>query len=118
WAMRQLAPTNLTMAGIMAGRAAGGMSAFAYSLHCTDDSFPFIALWYSLTIALCAVLGGVVGRQLLRWLPISCGLFVTVLNYLYSTTAVCTGMRQALQLCRCRAPGAALEYRSPFPRLE
>ena len=67
WAMRQLAPTNLTLAGAMAGRAAGGISTFAYALHCTDDSFPFIALWYSLTIALCAVLGGVVGRRLLRW---------------------------------------------------
>ena len=67
WAMRQLAPTNLTLAGTMAGRAAGGISAFAYALHCTDDSFPFIALWYGLTIALCAVLGGVVGPRLLRW---------------------------------------------------
>jgi hypothetical protein len=67
WAMRQLAPTNLRLAGAMAGRAAGGMSTFAYALHCTDDSFPFIAVWYSLTIALCAVLGGVVGPRLLRW---------------------------------------------------
>jgi hypothetical protein len=67
WSMRQLAPTNLTLAGAMAGRSAGGISAFVYALHCTDDSFPFIALWYSLTITLCAVLGGVVGRQLLRW---------------------------------------------------
>jgi hypothetical protein len=67
WAMRQLAPTNLTLAGAMAGRAAGGISAFVYALHCTDDSFPFIALWYSLTIAVCAFLGGVVGRRLLRW---------------------------------------------------
>jgi hypothetical protein len=67
WAMRQLAPTNLMLAGAMAGRTAGGISAFVYSLHCTDDSFPFIALWYSLTIGLCAVLGGLVGRWLLRW---------------------------------------------------
>jgi hypothetical protein len=67
WSMRQLAPTNLTLAGAMAGRSAGGISAFVYALHCTDDSFPFIALWYSLTITLCAVLGGVLGRQLLRW---------------------------------------------------
>jgi hypothetical protein len=67
WAMRQLAPTNLVVAGAMAGRAAGSISAFAYSLHCTDDSFPFIALWYSLTIGLCAVLGGLVGQRLLRW---------------------------------------------------
>ncbi len=67
WAMRQLAPTNLMLAGAMAGRTAGSISAFAYSLHCTDDSFPFIALWYSLTIALCAVLGGLVGQRLLRW---------------------------------------------------
>jgi hypothetical protein len=67
WAMRQLAPTNLLLAGAMAGRAAGAISAFAYALHCTDDSVPFIALWYGLTIALCAVLGGVVGPRLLRW---------------------------------------------------
>jgi len=67
WAMRQFAPTNLMLAGAMAGRAAGGISAFMYSLHCTDDSFPFIAVWYSLTIALCAVLGAVVGQRLLRW---------------------------------------------------
>ena len=67
WVMRQLAPTNLMLAGAMAGRTAGSISAFAYSLHCTDDSFPFIALWYSLTIALCAVLGGLVGQRLLRW---------------------------------------------------
>jgi hypothetical protein len=67
WAMHQLAPTNLMLAGAMAGRAAGSISAFAYSLHCTDDSFPFIALWYSLTIALCAVIGGLVGQRLLRW---------------------------------------------------
>jgi hypothetical protein len=67
WAMRQLAPTNLTLAGAMAGRAAGGISAFVYALHCTDDSLPFIALWYSLTIAVCALLGGLVGQRLLRW---------------------------------------------------
>ncbi len=67
WSMRQLAPTNLTLAGAMAGRAAGGISAFVYALHCTDDSLPFIAVWYGLTIVMCAVLGGMVGPRLLRW---------------------------------------------------
>ncbi len=67
WAMREFAPTNLRLAGAMAGRAAGGISACVYALHCTDDSLPFIAVWYGLTIVLCAVLGGIAGPRLLRW---------------------------------------------------
>jgi hypothetical protein len=67
FAMRDFAPTNLTLAGAMAGRAAGGISAFVYALHCTDDSLPFIAVWYGPTIAFCAVLGGMAGPRLLRW---------------------------------------------------
>lgn len=67
-AMRQLAsPTHLPRAGALAGLAAGGISAFVYTLHCTDDSFAFIAIWYSLTIALCTVVGGLLGPRLLRW---------------------------------------------------
>jgi hypothetical protein len=68
FAMRQFAsPTNLAWAGAVAGRAASGISAFVYALHCTDDSIAFVALWYGLTIALCTVIGGILGPRLLRW---------------------------------------------------
>lgn len=43
------------------------MSAIDYTLHCTDDSLPFIAMWYGGTIALCALAGAVLSPRLLRW---------------------------------------------------
>src|SRR5258708_27410952 len=46
WAVRRMAPTDLTRTGALAGLVAGGISATAYALHCTDDSLPFVALWY------------------------------------------------------------------------
>lgn len=67
WALRRMAPTNLTQAGALAGLVAGGMSAIGYALHCTGDSLPFIALWYGGTIALCALAGAMLGPRLLRW---------------------------------------------------
>jgi hypothetical protein len=67
WAVRKGAPTNLSRAGAFAGLIAGGISAMAYALHCTDDSLPFIAVWYSGTIALCTLAGAALGPRLLRW---------------------------------------------------
>jgi len=46
WAVRQAAPTDLVRTGALAGLVAGGVSATAYAFHCTDDSLPFVALWY------------------------------------------------------------------------
>ena len=67
WAVRKGAPTNLSRAGAFAGLIAGGVSAMAYALHCTDDSLPFIALWYGGTIVLCTLAGAALGSRLLRW---------------------------------------------------
>lgn len=67
WAVRQTAPTDLARAGAVAGLVAGCLSAAGYALHCTDDSVPFVALWYGGTIALCAVVGWSLGPRLLRW---------------------------------------------------
>jgi hypothetical protein len=52
---------------VLAGLAAGGISAFVYVLHCTDDSLAFVALWYGLTLALCTAVGALLGPRLLRW---------------------------------------------------
>lgn len=67
WAVRKAAPTNLVRAGAFAGLVAGGVSAMSYALHCTDDSLPFVALWYGGTIVLCTLAGAALGPRLLRW---------------------------------------------------
>ncbi|UPK00634.1 DUF1109 domain-containing protein [Bradyrhizobium sp. 170] len=67
WAVRRAAPTNLVRAGAFAGLVAGGVSAMAYALHCTDDSLPFIAVWYGGTIVLCTLAGATLGPRLLSW---------------------------------------------------
>jgi hypothetical protein len=67
WAVRRAAPTNLSRTGAFAGLAAGGVSAMAYALHCTDDSLPFVAVWYGGTIVLCTLAGAALGPRLLRW---------------------------------------------------
>jgi hypothetical protein len=67
WAVRRAAPTNLARTGAFAGLIAGGVSAMAYALHCTDDSLPFVAVWYGGTIVLCTLAGAALGPRLLRW---------------------------------------------------
>jgi hypothetical protein len=67
WAVRKAAPTNLVRTGAFAGLVAGGVSAMAYALHCTDDSLPFVAIWYGGTIVLCTLAGAIFGPRLLRW---------------------------------------------------
>jgi hypothetical protein len=66
-ALRQGAPTRPTLTGVVAGLFAGGIAAAIYAAHCPDDSPLFVALWYSLGIAIVALVGGLVGRLALRW---------------------------------------------------
>lgn len=67
FAVRLAAPTNLVRTGALTGLVAGGISSVAYALHCTDDSLPFIAVWYGGTIVLCTIAGALMGPRLLRW---------------------------------------------------
>jgi hypothetical protein len=67
WAVRRAAPTALARTGAFAGLIAGGVSAMGYALHCTDDSLPFVAVWYGGTIVLCTLAGAALGPRLLRW---------------------------------------------------
>ena len=67
FAVRRAAPTNLVRTGAVAGLIAGGVSAMAYALHCTDNSLPFVAVWYGGTIVLCTLAGAALGPRLLRW---------------------------------------------------
>lgn len=67
WLMRSFAPTRLTMTGAAIGAFSGGVGAMAYSMYCPVDSVAFVTTWYVLAIAVCAVLGAVIGARLLRW---------------------------------------------------
>ncbi|WP_419953327.1 NrsF family protein [Methylobacterium sp.] len=68
WAVRRFgAPTDLVRAGALVGLSAGAVSALGYSLHCMDDTVPFVAVWYGGTIAICTLVGAFLGPRLLRW---------------------------------------------------
>ncbi len=67
WAMRGLAPTRLSETGFVIGLAAGGAGAFAYAWHCNETGAPFLAVWYTLGIAVAALVGWILGPRLLRW---------------------------------------------------
>lgn len=66
-ALRHGAPANPGLAGAVAGIFAGGVAATFYAAHCVDDSPLFVATWYSMAIALLAVLGAMGGRIFARW---------------------------------------------------
>lgn len=67
WLLRRGAPLAPTRTGLLAGLAAGGLAATFYSLHCTEDSPLFWALWYSTAICATGAIGALAGWRLLRW---------------------------------------------------
>jgi hypothetical protein len=67
WAMRELAPTRLRLAGAGTGLLAGSLGALVYSLHCPESAAPFIAFWYLLGMLIPTALGALLGPRLLRW---------------------------------------------------
>ncbi len=67
WALRGLAPTRLRAAGLAAGLLAGAVGALSYAFACIEQSTAFIALWYTLGIAMSGALGALMGPRALRW---------------------------------------------------
>jgi hypothetical protein len=67
WALREGSPTRLEVSGALAGLVAGGVGAVAYAFNCNSDTIPFITIWYSAAILLCAFIGAQLGPRLLRW---------------------------------------------------
>jgi hypothetical protein len=65
--LRGMAPTRPTLAGAAAGFFAGAVGAATYGLWCQESAAAFVAAWYTLGIAVCAVIGAALGRWLLRW---------------------------------------------------
>lgn len=66
-ALRHGAPTRASLAGAVAGLAAGGFAATFYAAHCTDDSPLFVASWYTIAVAILAMLGAVIAPRVARW---------------------------------------------------
>lgn len=67
WQARRFAPAGLARAGAAAGFTAGALAATLYGLHCTESTASFVAVWYTLGIALSTAAGAAVGRWALRW---------------------------------------------------
>jgi hypothetical protein len=67
WMLRYGAPTRPVLAGAVAGLLAGGLAATFYAAHCFDDSPLFVATWYTIAIAVLALLGALGGRVFVRW---------------------------------------------------
>ncbi|MFC6491272.1 NrsF family protein, partial [Nitratireductor sp. GCM10026969] len=55
------------LAGAAAGLLAGGLAATFYAAHCTDDSPLFVAVWYTIAVAMLALVGAAIGSRLARW---------------------------------------------------
>jgi hypothetical protein len=67
WAMREMAPTRLSLAGMAAGMLAGAIGALVYCLHCPELAAPFVGIWYLLGILIPTLAGALFGRSMLRW---------------------------------------------------
>ncbi len=67
WAVRGMAPTRPRAAGFAAGVFAGSLGAIGYALSCPEVSPAFVAVWYTLGIALTGALGAALGPHVLRW---------------------------------------------------
>jgi hypothetical protein len=67
WAVQGLAPTRPRAAGFAAGLMAGSVGAFGYSLSCPEASSAFVAMWYTLGMALTGAVGALLGPRVLRW---------------------------------------------------
>ena len=67
WMLRIAAPTDLGLAGLLAGLSAGAAGAWVYSWFCTENGMPFVLIWYTLGILVTGLLGRLLGPRLLRW---------------------------------------------------
>jgi hypothetical protein len=66
-ALKRGAPANPTLAGAVAGLAAGGLGASLYAIFCPIDNPLFVATWYSLAVGLVTLVCAWLGRRWLRW---------------------------------------------------
>jgi hypothetical protein len=66
-AMKRGAPARPRLAGALCGLVAAGIAATFYALHCDDDSPLFVAVWYTLAVAIVTSASAAIGGRVLRW---------------------------------------------------
>ncbi len=67
WAARAFAPMRPMLAGAAAGLLTAGLATTLYGLHCPEHSAAFVALWYTLGMAIAVSVGALIGRFAFRW---------------------------------------------------
>jgi hypothetical protein len=67
WAVKSLAPTQLRLAGAVAGLLASSVATIVYCLHCPEMSPAFWSVWYAMGMLMPACIGAWLGPKLLRW---------------------------------------------------
>lgn len=67
WWLRQGAPTAPDRAGLVVGTAAGSFGAFAFLLHCPDNSLVHVGVWHSAVVLAMSGLGRLIVPSLVRW---------------------------------------------------
>jgi hypothetical protein len=66
-AVKRGAPRSAGKAGTVSGFLASGVAGFFYAFHCPENSYLFVASWYSAGALLLAAIGWIIGRRILRW---------------------------------------------------
>ncbi len=67
WTARAFAPTRPTLAGAAAGLLTAGFATTLYGLHCPEHTASFVAVWYSIGMAIAVAVGAMIGRIVFRW---------------------------------------------------
>ena len=65
--MRKAAPTQPLFAGAVIGALSASVGSLAHTLACRNDGTAFVAIWYTLSCAIMAAVGAIVGHRVLRW---------------------------------------------------
>ncbi len=67
WVLRQGAVSDAFRCGLLAGLLAGAVAVLVYSMHCTEDDPAFYGIWYTVGVTVSMLMGGLIGRHVLRW---------------------------------------------------
>jgi hypothetical protein len=67
WVLRKGAVSDGFRGGLLAGLLSGASAVMIFSMHCVEDDPAFYGIWYSVGVLLVMLIGGLLGRRLLRW---------------------------------------------------
>ncbi len=67
WVLHKGAVSDAFRCGLLAGLIAGASAVLVYSLHCPEDDPAFYGIWYTFGVTGSMLIGGIVGKRVLRW---------------------------------------------------